>query len=229
MEHNIKCCTPSIRVPISMRQYSFLDTLLARLDKTLKALPKSTYTSQMPDPFAEEVSLVHSEAERKQTASLMRVNHCGEVCAQALYLGQALVARNPKIAERLYQAAAEEKAHLAWCANRIKELDDKCSILNPLFALGSFGIGVLAGLGNDKISLGFLAETEHQVTAHLDKHLAQIPPHDIKTKKILLKMKEEEESHATHAIEGGGIPLPKIVRSIMGLASKVMTNTTRFF
>lgn len=158
----------------------------------------------------------------------MRINHSGEVCAQALYLGQALVARNPRIARHLHQAAAEEKAHLSWCARRITELGDRKSFLNPLWAIGSFGIGMLAGIAGDKISLGFLAETENQVSRHLEKHLQEIAPQDQKSKAILLQMQEDEKRHASHAVDLGGMPLPKPVCALMRFFSKVMTGTARF-
>lgn len=170
-----------------------------------------------------------SVAEQAKSATLMRINHSGEVCAQALYLGQALVARNKELAKQLYQAADEEQTHLKWCQERIIELNGKTSRLNPLWSIGSFGIGVVAGLAGDKISLGFLAETENQVTHHLEKHLNTISPRDTKSIAILEKMRADEQKHATHAIAMGGVALPKPICKIMALCSKIMTTTARFF
>jgi ubiquinone biosynthesis monooxygenase Coq7 len=170
-----------------------------------------------------------SAAEQAKSAALMRINHSGEVCAQALYLGQAFVARDKKLAKQLYQAADEEQTHLQWCKKRVAELNGKTSLLNPLWALGSFGIGVIAGLAGDKISLGFLAETENQVTHHLEKHLNNISPLDKKSIAILEKMREDEKKHATHAIAMGGVALPKPICKIMTLCSKIMTTTARYW
>ncbi len=165
----------------------------------------------------------------RKSAELMRVNHSGEVCAQALYLGQAFVARDKKLAEQLYQAAEEEQTHLQWCKHRLTELQAKPSFLNPVWALGSFGIGIVAGLAGDKISLGFLAETENQVTAHLGKHLNKMPPEDTTSINILKQMQEDEKRHATNAIALGGVALPKPICTLMHLCSKVMTTTARYF
>jgi len=164
----------------------------------------------------------------KLSESLMRVNHSGEVCAQALYLGQALVARNPEIEAKLNEAAKEEEAHLEWCRTRIEDLNGKTSLLNPLWAVGSFGIGVTAGLMGDKVSLGFLAETEYQVVRHIEKHLTLLPVEDHKSREILLKMREDELRHATNALHAGGIRFPGVIRGLMNCASKIMTFTARY-
>jgi len=205
-----------------MRHYSLFDQIIGRLDHVIQACSCSQpeEITQFEDNLSDE--------ERNRSASLMRINHSGEVCAQALYLGQALVARDASIATQLYQAAKEEKDHLRWCRTRILELKGRTSYLNPLFAMGSLGIGVLAGLKNDAFSLGFLAETEHQVVEHLEGHLKKISPNDTKSIAIIEKMKEEESQHATHAIAQGGTPLPQPIRLLMRLASKVMTTTTKF-
>jgi 3-demethoxyubiquinol 3-hydroxylase len=160
--------------------------------------------------------------------SLMRVNHSGEICAQALYHGQALMARDPELETRLKEAAEEEQSHLDWCEKRILALGGKTSLLNPFWTMGSFGIGAIAGLLGDKISLGFIAETEHQVTAHIDKHLELLPKEDQESREILLKMREDECRHATNAIENGGVPLPFWARSLMAATAKVMTITARY-
>ncbi|HXH54842.1 MAG TPA: 2-polyprenyl-3-methyl-6-methoxy-1,4-benzoquinone monooxygenase [Gammaproteobacteria bacterium] len=227
------------------------DQIIYRLDKILSALPKSVPSIKtiaqlsekdkpLPDsspapyptlrlnssPGTEEAKL--STAEQAASAALMRVNHSGEVCAQALYLGQAFVARDKKLAQQLYEAAEEERTHLKWCKQRLMELNAKPSLLNPVWAFGSFGIGVLAGLAGDKISLGFLAETENQVTNHLEKHLNKIAPHDTKSIAILQQMQEDEKRHATHAIALGGVVLPKPICKMMALCSKIMTTAARY-
>lgn len=163
----------------------------------------------------------------------MRINHTGEICAQALYLGQALVARDSALAAHLYQAADEERAHLHWCAQRLEELHAPNSRLDPIFALGSFGLGMLAGLCSEGIGLGFVAETEEQVSQHLDKHLEILETvgqsdEDDKTKTILLQMRKDEQKHAAEAWKRGAIPLPKPVRGLMRCFAKVMTTTTRY-
>jgi 3-demethoxyubiquinol 3-hydroxylase len=159
---------------------------------------------------------------------LMRINHSGEVCAQALYLGQAYATQNPSLENKLKNAAMEEQIHLSWCKNRINELNGRTSLLNPIWAAGSFGIGVIAGLAGDKISLGFLAETEHQVVRHLDKHLDLLPESDTISREILTKMREDELRHATNALNEGGTQLPKFIRGIMSIVSRIMTTTAKY-
>jgi ubiquinone biosynthesis monooxygenase Coq7 len=155
----------------------------------------------------------------------MRVNHCGEICAQALYQGQALTARNPAARAALEQAAAEETDHLAWTAQRIGELGGRVSLLNPLWYAGSFALGAAAGLLGDKWSLGFLAETERQVEGHLEGHLDRLPPQDAKSRAIIDQMKADEARHARAAVEHGAAELPEPVKSAMKLGSRVMTRT----
>lgn len=169
-----------------------------------------------------------NSTEKAHSAALMRVNHSGEVCAQALYLGQALVARDSNLANELHRAAKEEQIHLRWCKTRIQELGGRTSYLNPLWALGSFGIGVIAGFANDKISLGFLAETENQVSRHLEGHLQEISSKDTISRAIIQQMKEDEEKHALFAITEGGTTLPKSICFGMKAASKIMTVTARY-
>lgn len=222
-----------------MRENSLFDQMIYRLDKVLSALPKSAPSIKTIAQLSEkgqplpDTSLPHpadtlSTAEQTASAALMRVNHSGEVCAQALYLGQAYVARDKKLAVQLYEAAEEEQTHLKWCKQRLIELNAKPSLLNPVWAFGSFGIGVLAGLAGDKISLGFLAETENQVTNHLEKHLNKIAPRDTKSIAILQQMQEDEKRHATHAIALGGVVLPKPICKLMALCSKIMTTAARY-
>jgi ubiquinone biosynthesis monooxygenase Coq7 len=155
---------------------------------------------------------------------MMRVNHAGEVCAQALYQGQALLARKPALKTHLRQAAHEEADHLAWCAERIQALGGKTSYFNPLWYFGSLLIGMAAGLCGDKISLGFLAETEDQVSEHLKGHLDKLPQADLKSRAILTQMQVDEQNHANEALAHGGAALPLGIPSVMRLSAKIMTN-----
>jgi ubiquinone biosynthesis monooxygenase Coq7 len=167
-----------------------------------------------------------NDTERKHGAALMRVNHAGEVCAQALYQGQALTARNAAARNALERAADEETEHLAWTERRIEELGGRKSVLNPLWYAGSFALGAAAGLLGDKWNLGFLAETERQVAKHLDGHLNEIPAGDSKSRAVLEQMRVDEAGHATSALEHGAAELPMPVRLAMRLSSKVMTRTS---
>lgn len=168
-----------------------------------------------------------TEAERQLSAGLMRVNHAGEVAAQGLYHGQALVARDPAVRRVLEQAAREETDHLAWCEQRLGELQDRPSHLHPFWYAGSFAIGVAAGLASDRVSLGFVAETERQVERHLDSHLQQLPADDARSRAIVERMRADEQAHGEMARHSGGIPLPRAVQKAMQLASRVMTGTAR--
>jgi len=167
--------------------------------------------------------------ERKQSIAMMRINHSGEVCAQALYQGQALVARSSSQYQALMQASQEEVDHLAWCQERLKELQGHTSLLNPVWYAGSFGIGVIAGLAGDEISLGFLAETEHQVTKHLEKHLNAMSNNDQKSRAILEQMRLDEMQHATAAEQAGAANLPTLVKMCMNTTSKIMTSLAALF
>jgi ubiquinone biosynthesis monooxygenase Coq7 len=162
------------------------------------------------------------ESDRKHAAALMRVNHTGEVCAQALYDGQAVFARDPETRAHLRAAADEETDHLAWCAQRLRELEDHPSLLNPVWYAGSFGIGALAALFGDRTSLGFVVETEHQVEAHLHEHLQRLPENDARSRAILETMQAEEARHAANARVRGGADLPPPIPSLMRFASGVM-------
>ena len=179
-----------------------------------------------PDENIQETDL--SAEEKRHALGLMRINHCGEVCAQALYNGQSLTAKNPQIVEALQQASKEETEHLAWCEKRIHALGGHTSLLNPLWYAGSFTLGAIAGAIGDKWNLGFLAETEHQVGAHLDKHLHELPANDEKSRAILEQMKTDEAQHADTAINLGGAELPAPVKAAMKQMSKVMTSTTYY-
>jgi len=202
-----------------------LDRLIVEFDKGLRTLfAPAAPVRPWPGKQVEEAPL--SEQEKRASAALMRVNHSGEICAQALYQGQALTARNPAAKAALEQAALEETEHLSWCETRIRELGSHTSYLNPLLYTGSLAIGAFAGVLGDKWNLGFLAETEHQVEAHLARHLECLPVQDAKSRAIVEQMKQDEARHATTALEHGGAALPLPVKLGMKLSSKLMTKTT---
>lgn len=207
------------------RHYSPLDRLLINLDQSVRTLFGRPQTTERLNPATGIADAELSGPERKHTARLMRINHTGEVCAQALYQGQALTARLPEVRRAMERSAQEENDHLNWCETRVKELGDRKSLLNPLWYGGSFAIGALAGLAGDKWSLGFVMETERQVESHLDGHLAQVPLDDEKTRAILERMKTDEIHHAKLAKAAGGAELPAPIRLAMSLSSKVMTRT----
>lgn len=205
----------------------FSDKLITAFDKGLRTVfATSTAARTRPDVHLEEAVL--SETSKAHAAALMRINHVGEVCAQALYSGQALSARNPRISNALQHAADEETDHLAWCEARINELGGRKSLLNPLWYAGSFTIGAVAGLLNDKWNLGFLAETENQVSAHLQNHLSQLDMNDVKTRTIVNQMQQDEVAHAHEANQLGASELPAPVKSGMKFASKIMTKTAYY-
>jgi len=207
------------------RNYSPLDKLLMGVNNALHTLcttPTGTQRANPADACTEEVL---SDKEQRHVAGLMRINHAGEVAAQALYQGQALTARLPEVRDKMKEAALEENDHLIWCQKRVEELGRKTSLLNPLWYAGSFTIGALAGAAGDKWSLGFVAETEKQVIRHLDSHLESLPNQDHKSQAILGQMKEDESHHATVALEAGGANLPSPVKIMMTITSKVMTHT----
>ena len=206
------------------RHYTPADRLFLHLDVGLRTLAGRPRITERPDPAEALPEADLSEAERRHVAGLMRVNHAGEVSAQGLYEGQALTARLPEVRERMERAAQEENDHLVWCENRLKALDSRVSLLNPVWYLGSLAIGAAAGAAGDKWSLGFVAETEHQVIRHLDSHLAQLPEQDGRSRAVLEQMKEDEGHHATVALAAGGADLPTPVKKVMGLISKVMTS-----
>lgn len=201
-----------------------IDKLIIGFDSALRTLLTPAQTLR-PVPGSELPDTDLSDAEKRLSCALMRVNHVGEVCAQALYQGQGLTARNETVQQTLMQAAREETEHLAWTERRIAELGGHKSLLNPLWYGGSFAIGVVAGMLGDKWNLGFLAETEHQVGAHLTGHLERLPNQDEKSRAIVTQMKIDEASHATMALSYGGAELPLPVKLAMKLGSKVMTHT----
>ncbi|MEI7916270.1 MAG: 2-polyprenyl-3-methyl-6-methoxy-1,4-benzoquinone monooxygenase [Methylophilaceae bacterium] len=205
-----------------------LDRLIIEFDKGLKTLAANAH-SVRPHPdqnIAQTTEL--SPNDKRHAAALMRINHCGEVCAQALYNGQALTAKNSQTVLALEQASKEETEHLAWCEKRIQELGGRTSLLNPIWYAGSFTLGAIAGALGDKWNLGFLAETERQVGEHLNRHLDELPADDDKSRAILKQMKTDEAEHAATAIQLGGVKLPIPVRSAMQGMSRVMTSTTYY-
>lgn len=210
---------------MTAREYSPFDRFIGLIDDAVKTAfgPPPAESRLNPARTVAEGEL--SAADRDLAARFMRINHAGEVCAQALYQGQALTASLPEVRGKMEQAAQEENDHLAWTAERLRELRSHTSMLNPLWYAGSFAIGALAGMAGDKWSLGFVAETEKQVVAHLDGHLARLSTNDHKSRAILEQMKIDEGRHATVAIEHGAATLPEPVRQMMHLTSKVMTKS----
>jgi ubiquinone biosynthesis monooxygenase Coq7 len=202
-----------------------LDELIVAFDRGLRTVfAPAQSLRQTPGDDLPEAEM--TEEQRRLSASLMRVNHAGEICAQALYQGQALTARDPSSRAALEQAAREETEHLAWTERRIEELGGRKSLLNPAWYAGSFAIGALAGLAGDRWNLGFLAETERQVVAHLDGHLKRLPEEDRKSRAVLESMRTDEARHATSAIGHGAAELPAPAKAFMRLTSRVMTGTS---
>lgn len=198
------------------------DRLIIEFDKALRTLAARAHSTR-PVPGDDLPDCDMDDATRREVAGLMRVNHVGEICAQALYQGQAITSRDPALRASLESAAHEETEHLAWTAQRIEELGGRTSLLNPFWYAGALGIGVAAGIAGDKWNLGFLAETERQVEAHLAGHLERVSHEDQRSRAILDQMKQEEVSHAETAVKLGAAELPAPVRTAMRLASRVMT------
>jgi ubiquinone biosynthesis monooxygenase Coq7 len=208
----------------SRRSLSPLDHVLVAVDEALKTLAGVQGASR-PAPGADLPKQAEDARARELSASLMRVNHTGEVCAQALYSGQALWARDARVRDALRTAAAEERDHLAWCAQRLRELDSRPSVLDPLWYGGSFMMGMVSGLAGDRWSLGFLAETEDQVERHLDGHLQRLPAGDARSRAIVEQMREDESRHGASGRALGAAELPALVQRAMQAVSKVMTST----
>ena len=206
---------------MNARSLSPLDRLLAGLERALETVSGAPEAAR-PSPADAFDEADMDDAERRHAAGLMRINHTGEVCAQALYDGQAALARNEDTRAHLQHAAAEETDHLAWCAERLKELDSRPSLLNPLWYAGSYAIGAIAALAGDPVSLGFVVETERQVEAHLEEHLDQLPAQDERSRAVLTQMQADEIRHAHNARERGGIDLPFPIPGVMQLTSMVM-------
>ena len=211
---------------MTTRLYSVFDTVIIECDKAVKTIFGKPEITGRPVPGAEMKNNELTKPEQLLSTRLMRVNHSGEVSAQALYQGQALTAKLPEIRQAMEHAAIEENDHLLWCEQRVHHFGGHVSILNPLWYAGSFAMGAVAGKIGDKWSLGFVAETEKQVVKHLDEHLEQISTEDHKSKAILEQMKVDELHHGTMALEAGGVELPLPVKAVMGLMSKVMTKTS---
>ncbi|KRG69599.1 2-polyprenyl-3-methyl-6-methoxy-1,4-benzoquinone monooxygenase [Pseudoxanthomonas dokdonensis] len=204
-----------------VRQYSPLDHLLNESQRALETVfgrPPALRANPAGD--TPEVEL--TPGERRHAAGLMRINHVGEICAQGLYFGQAAVARDEQTRAHLLAAAQEETDHLAWCADRLDELDSRPSLFNPLWYASSYALGAVAALRGDDWSLGFVVETEHQVEAHLDEHLETLPPADLRSREIISVMKADEARHAEHAEQAGARVLPAPIPGLMTLASKLM-------
>ena len=205
----------------ALRHLSPLDRLLDSAQNALSTVLGAP-RAERPNPGIDQPDVVLDEDERRHAAGLMRINHVGEVCAQALYIGQAAVARDPATRAHLLEAAQEETDHLAWCADRLRELDSRPSLFNPVWYAGSFAIGALAGIRGDGWNLGFVVETEHQVEVHLEEHLQTLPEADQRSRAILRVMKADEARHADSAEHAGARILPQPIPTVMAGASKLM-------
>ena len=217
-------------MPDALRQLTPIDRILSVIDQGLRvsaAGPGAVASTgrPVPAPAAGPESPPLDPSTARHVAGLMRVNHAGEVAAQALYHGQALVARDPAVREFLLSAAREEGDHLAWCAARLEQLGSRTSLLDPLWYAGSVAIGAVAGLAGDRTSLGFIAETERQVEGHLDSHLERLPESDRASRAIIEQMKADEAAHRDHALARGGEQLPAPARALMRAVAKVMTGS----
>jgi ubiquinone biosynthesis monooxygenase Coq7 len=208
-----------------MRSLTPLDYFISHIDNSLKTLVTKAASAHRLSPAISVEELPLDDSEKEHAAGLMRINHTGEVCAQALYQGQSLTARLPGIREAMEEAAEEEIDHLVWCEQRIHQLNGRTSLLNPLFYGMSYSIGALAGALGDKWSLGFVAATEDQVCTHLESHFTELPKNDLKSRAILNTMFKDEQRHAEVAKEAGGIELPAPVKKLMTRMSKIMTKT----
>lgn len=208
-----------------MRNLSLVDRLIVNFDQGLRTVFGQPQITERSNPAETIPETDLSENEKQLAACLMRINHTGEVCAQALYQGQALTAKTAAVHQSMQRAAQEENDHLEWCETRLKEFNDHKSFLNPFWYVGSFAMGAVAGIAGDKWSLGFVAETERQVVKHLDDHLKRLPINDKKSRAILEQMKIDEKHHATEAIKAGGAPLPEGIKFAMRQTSKLMTST----
>jgi ubiquinone biosynthesis monooxygenase Coq7 len=199
-----------------------MDTLLATADAALRTLFATPRAAQ-PCPTLPIEATELTAAEKAQAGALMRVNHVGEVCAQALYTAQAFATKNETLRAHFIRASTEETDHLAWTEQRLNELGERKSLLNPLWYAGAFGLGLLAGRLGDRVSLGFVVETENQVGAHLQSHLTLLPAHDHASRAIVAQMKDDEARHALDAQKAGANELPQVVKNVMRAAAKVMT------
>jgi 3-demethoxyubiquinol 3-hydroxylase len=208
--------------PPPSRDYSLLDRLLVEFDHALSSSLVGTPASQRPNPAGNTPELDLGDEGRRHAAGLMRINHAGEVCAQALYYGQAAVARDPDTRNALLAAADEEGDHLGWCGERLTELGSRPSLLNPVWYAGSYAVGLLAGLRGDGYNLGFVVETERQVEAHLGEHLQMLPAGDERSRAIVRQMQADEAAHGAAARRAGARALPAPIPALMDAASRVM-------
>jgi ubiquinone biosynthesis monooxygenase Coq7 len=211
---------------MSQRRLSLVDRLITEADTVLRTVTNRGHSAERPSPAEGHTESEMSDTERRHVAGLMRVNHTGEVCAQALYQGQALTARLPTVREEMQQAAQEEVDHLVWCEERLRELDSHTSYLNPAWYGMSFALGAIAGAIGDKVSLGFVAATEERVCNHLRDHLQQLPEGDRKSQLILQQMLEDEQRHGENALDAGGTDFPRPVKDAMTAVSKLMTGSS---
>jgi len=207
---------------MTLRTLAPLDRLLVELQRAVETVAIAAPAPMQPSPAGDLADAPLDESARRHAAGLMRINHVGEVCAQALYFGQAAVAREEPLRRQLLDAAAEETDHLAWCGERLAELGSRPSLLNPLWYAGAYAIGLGAGLVGDRVSLGFVVETERQVEAHLGEHLETLPAGDVRSRAIVARMKDDEARHAANARAAGAIDLPAPVPGVMRLAAGIM-------
>ena len=222
--------TAHLEIQKAMHPLNTIDQLIGQVDTALRTLfPPNQRASARANPGEYEEEAPMSPDERRHVAGLMRVNHAGEVCAQALYQGQALTAKLTAVKAQMMQAAAEEVDHLAWCEQRLRELDSQPSHLNALWYSGSFMLGALAGLAGDRWSLGFVAETERQVTAHLQQHLRHLPALDSRTRAVLTQMQDDEARHAEEAQSAGAAVLPVLIQKAMKSVSTLLTRSSYYW
>jgi ubiquinone biosynthesis monooxygenase Coq7 len=208
------------------RRLSLVDKLISEADSVMKTVTSRGNHAGRPSPSKDHTESELSASDRKHVAGLMRVNHTGEVCAQALYQGQALTAKLPTVRKEMQQAAREEVDHLVWCEERLRELGSHTSLLNPAWYGMSFALGAIAGAIGDKVSLGFVAATEERVCSHLRDHLRQLPDEDRKSQLILQQMLQDEQRHGDHALEAGGTDFPRPVKDAMSTLSRLMTSAS---
>lgn len=211
--------------PFAKSSPNLIDGFIIEFDRALRSIVGATPMRRPVPDASTTTEIALSAEEKKHAAGLMRVNHVGEVCAQALYQSQKLHAKSDDLKNKLERAAIEEEDHLAWCERRLEELDSRPSLLNPVWYAGSFVLGSIAGLAGDKISLGFVAETEKQVEHHLDDHLKELPSNDHRSRAIVAQMRADEIAHGQMAIQEGGVELPSAIQQVMKTMAKVMTVT----
>jgi 3-demethoxyubiquinol 3-hydroxylase len=209
------------------RPRSLADALIREFDRGLRTVAAANVAAR-PNPAGTAAESVTETAARRHAAGLMRVNHAGEIAAQALYHGQALTARDDKVRARLLDAARDETDHLAWCEARVRELDSHTSLLAPVWYAGAFAIGAVTGLAGDRTSLGFVAETERQVVEHLESHMHDLPEGDARSRKIVCQMQDDEARHGSDATNAGGRELPRPIRELMRRAARIMTRTAYY-